>query len=103
LLESGRDGALGGAVSGIVGPLIRSVAVGVVAMELEPADFRCSTHNTDVTSQVVEQLEDDEEIIVFGRLGGRSGTEAFEVVVWCPGPGGSESGHKLACRGTRTR
>lgn len=73
-------------------------------MILDPDVYQCPTHDTDLTMLVREQLEDDDAAVAFGRrdrLAGRksSGARAFAVIVSCPG---TDTPHKLTCRGTLT-
>jgi hypothetical protein len=70
---------------------------------LNPGTYRCTSHNTDLTTLVREQLEDDPRArSAYGgrdRLPGRtlSGAREFTVIVSCPGAGTT---HKVTCRGT---
>jgi hypothetical protein len=67
-------------------------------MILDPATYTCPSHHTDLTHQVLEQLDDDYgwSVAYKPRKIRRSQPE-FEVVVSCPGEG---KAHQLTCRGT---
>jgi hypothetical protein len=73
-------------------------------MKLDPDDYTCPDHQTDLTSQVLDALDDDGPPVAYRRpgfLGGRKpGPRPFEVRVTCPGGG---QPHQLTCAGTWTR
>jgi hypothetical protein len=67
-------------------------------MILDPATYPCPVHTTDLTDQVVAQLEDDDGWpVAYKRRRTRDQPE-FEVVVTCPGAG---TAHAVTCRGIR--
>jgi hypothetical protein len=65
-------------------------------MTLDPATYTCPTHQTNLTDQVLEQLEDDDEWPIAFEPKIRQ--PEFEVVVTCPGGG---TAHPVTCRGIR--
>lgn len=66
-------------------------------MQLTPPDYRCDTHQQDLTELVKEQLEG----IIVAQLARVNGN-AFRVIVTCPGTAGEAgSAHDVACSGTR--
>ena len=74
-------------------------------MKLDPAEYTCPDHHTDLTTQVHDALdEDDSPPVAYPgkRLPGRStGLRPFEVLVTCPG-GAGNGPHQLTCAGTWT-
>jgi hypothetical protein len=74
-------------------------------MTLNPAQYKCLEHGTDLTELVEEALEDQGMDVAYGRpLLGRkaAGPQPFQVIVTCPGAGGTGA-HSLTCAGTQTR
>jgi hypothetical protein len=73
-------------------------------MTLDPSWYACPTHGIDLTDQVSQQLDDEDEApVAFGGKGRRGGRSEFEVVVSCPGEAGVGTAHRLTCRGTFQR
>ncbi|HEY1346708.1 MAG TPA: hypothetical protein VGF54_17095 [Streptosporangiaceae bacterium] len=66
-------------------------------MILDPDRYECPDHHTDLTELVQEALEELGPV-AYGR---RSGARPFQVIVTCPGTGGTEA-HRLTCAGTQT-
>ena len=57
-------------------------------VNLEPADYTCPDHNTDLTGQVLDALDEDGPPVAYQRLpllGRKAGPQPFEVQVTCPG------------------
>jgi len=75
----------------------------VSAITLDPQIYTCEEHQIDLTAQVKEALEEDEDTPLaywrplLGRAAPRS--RPFEVIITCPG--GEE--HPLTCKGTYRR
>lgn len=79
----------------------------MTAMRLDPATYTCQQHQLDLTDQVQEAVQDDDDEpppITYKRLPllGRSAPapREFEVIVTCPGTG---EAHSLTCKGTCSR
>lgn len=68
-------------------------------MNLDPDRYECPDHNTDLTSLVEQALEDVGPPVVYRPP---SGPRQFQVIVTCPGTGGTAS-HPLTCIGIQTR
>jgi hypothetical protein len=66
-------------------------------MTLDPDGFECPDHHTDLTGLVEEALDELGPPVAY-----RSGPRPFQVIVTCPGTGGTEA-HPLTCTGTQTR
>jgi len=74
-------------------------------VKLDPADYTCPDHHTDLTGQVLDALDEDGTPVAYPRpslLGRKAGPRPFEVQVTCPG-GTSGGPHPLTCAGTWTR
>ena len=75
-------------------------------MKLEPADYTCPDHHTDLTGQVLDALDERRArrwpTAAVPLLGRKAGPRPFEVQVTCPG-GASGGPHQLTCAGTWTR
>ena len=74
-------------------------------MKLDPADYTCPDHHTDLTGQVLDALDEDVPPFAYQRLpllGRKAGPRPFEVQVTCPGDT-SGGAHPLTCTGTWTR
>lgn len=73
-------------------------------MRLDPDNYPCPNHHTDLTQQVLDALDEDGPPVAYRRpgfLGGRKpGPRPFEVLVTCPGDG---QPHKQKCAGSFTR
>ena len=75
-----------------------------MTMKLDPAKYECEKHQTDLTAQVQDALEDDSPPLAYARRpmpGRRAAGGPFAVLVTCPGNAGS-SKHSLICNGTWT-
>jgi hypothetical protein len=73
-------------------------------VKLNPAKYTCPDHHTDLTSQVLDALDEDGPPVAYDRqplLGRTTGPRPFEVPVTCPGTDGRA--HQLICAGTYTR
>ena len=75
-------------------------------MKLEPAEYTCPDHHTDLTGQVLDALDEEDGPPVAYRGGpcwaGRPGRGRSRCMVTCPG-GASGGPHPLTCAGTWTR
>jgi hypothetical protein len=71
------------------------------AITLDPAAYTCPDHGTDLTDQVKQALEEEDDTPRAYRrpLLGRRTPRArpFEVIITCPGGG---QAHSLTCTGT---
>jgi hypothetical protein len=74
------------------------------AVKLDPAQYTCPEHHTDLTGQVLDALDVEGPPLVYERpLPGRPARpRPFEVPVTCPGASGG-SPHELTCTGTYTK
>jgi hypothetical protein len=72
-------------------------------MKINPAQYQCPQHHTDLTDLVQEQLDADVPPVAYkrGPLLGRKPPppQPFEVIVTCPG---AETPHDQTCIGTYT-
>jgi hypothetical protein len=75
-------------------------------MKLDPAEYTCPDHHSDLTSLVRDALEDEDGTPLAYRRGllpgSKAGPRPFQVIVACPGPAGGQP-HQLACAGTWAR
>lgn len=60
-------------------------------MHLTPATFECPTHHADLTTMVVEALDEEGPPVAYGR-------RPFRVLVPCPGDGTAPA-HQQRCSG----
>lgn len=73
-------------------------------MTLDPGNYTCPDHHTDLTGQVRDALDQDGPPVAYRRgllPGTKAGPRPFEVIVTCPGAGGQP--HQLTCAGTWAR
>lgn len=78
---------------------------GDLAVKLNPDNYTCPDHHTDLTRQVLDTLEEDWPPVAYGRRllpARKAGPRPFEVIVTCPGAAGGGL-HELTCAGTWTR
>jgi hypothetical protein len=76
-----------------------------LAVKLDPDNYTCPDHHTDLTRQVLDALDEDGPPVAYGRgllPGRKGGPRLFEVIVTCPGSAGGAP-HELTCAGTWTR
>jgi hypothetical protein len=64
-------------------------------MTLNPTHYECPDHHTDLTGLVEEELELQGGPVIYGP------DHPFQVIVTCPGTGGTGA-HRLTCTGTQT-
>jgi hypothetical protein len=76
-------------------------------MNLDPVEYTCPDHHTDLSDQVRDALEEgDGPPVAYQRrrlLGRAAGPRPFQVIITCPGGAGGSGTHQLACAGTWTR
>jgi hypothetical protein len=72
-------------------------------MKINPAQYQCPQHHTDLTDLVQEELDAEITSVAYKRrlLVGRKppAPKTFEVIVTCPGNG---TPHDQTCTGTYT-
>jgi hypothetical protein len=67
-------------------------------MTLDPGNYECPTHHTDLTGLVEEALDNSLHVAYRRPLLGRKPAGPFQVIVTCPGTGGARP-HPLTCTG----
>jgi hypothetical protein len=77
-------------------------------MKLDPAEYSCPDHHIDLTGQVTDALDEEDDrppvaYPIWPLKGKPAGPRPFEVLVTCPGAPGRPQPHQLACTGTWAR